>query len=62
MLLELLLFLAAIAVPVAYAASGDGDADSSNHETYESYESIRVYPSERKAIRYYDGEIEEYYY
>ena len=62
MLLELLLFLAAIAVPVAYAASGDGDTNSDRYETYESYESIRVYPSERKAVRDYDEEIEEYYY
>lgn len=26
------------------------------------WESIRVYPSLRKAVRYYNGEKEEYYY
>jgi hypothetical protein len=61
MLLELLLFLAAIGVPAAYAAS-DNKPSSSGRKSYETYESIRVYPTERKATRYYDGEREEYYY
>lgn len=48
------------AVPVVVATrGGDGDSGSSEHG---SYERIRIYPSDRRAIRYYNGKREEHTY
>ncbi|MGB9659190.1 MAG: hypothetical protein ACPLY9_01510 [Nitrososphaerales archaeon] len=59
MLLEFLLLASIILAPLAASSLSDRDISS---ETHESHESIRVYPSQRRAIRYYNGEREEYEY
>ncbi|MEM5867101.1 MAG: hypothetical protein QXG39_04200 [Candidatus Aenigmatarchaeota archaeon] len=59
-MLEALLLLFGM---LAAAAIGGRESDSNESKrSYESYERIRVYPSQRKAVRYYDGNTEEYYY
>lgn len=60
-LLALVIPFLVLVAAAAAACSKDDDSGSSTRKT-ESYESIRVYPSERRAIRYYDGEREEYEY
>ena len=58
-LLDLILWLATMGA-MRWITSGDDD--SSSGSTHESCESIRVYPSERLAVRYYDGKREEHRY
>jgi hypothetical protein len=68
-MLELILLILTTAGIIKAFTSDDDDSSSSEHRShgciskgYESYERIRVYPTERKAVRYYDGEEEEYNY
>ena len=56
--LDDLILLLILAAPIIWVVSGGSDEE----EEPEPIESIRVYPSERRAIRRYDREKEEYYY
>jgi len=58
-MLEALLLLFGM---LAAAAIGGKESKSKDEETYENHERIRVYPSERRATRYYNGKREDYYY
>jgi hypothetical protein len=58
-----LIILALITGGIVKAVTSE-DKTSSNEKSSEhkSYENIRVYPNERRAVRYHNGETDEYEY